>query len=170
MNIIYYIIWTLFLLLFLYYIFLKYTESKINNLEEKIKNLFLERTSLIPSVYEISDKYLNKHNEIFNEILSLRKKEFSETNNNIDLVHSINTKKLIHHEINFIFKICNKHNKLIKEAKFIYLRNLIIKKSSDIWNNLELYKNAINKFNKLIFYKNTTVIWLFFPISKKEKI
>jgi hypothetical protein len=82
----------------------------------------------------------------------------------------MNTKKLIHHEINFIFKICNKHPELIKEWGFIYLRNLIIKKSNKIWDKIEKYKKAIKILNKLIFYKNITIIWLFFPISKKQKI
>lgn len=118
--------------IFFYYIFLLYIERKINNLEKKIKKKFIEKTSLIPAVFEISNQYLNKHNEIFSEILQLRKIEFSQDNNNLDLVDIIATKKIIHHEINFIFKICNKHNELIKEAKFIYLRNLIIKKSNDI--------------------------------------
>jgi hypothetical protein len=115
MNTFYYILIALIIIIFFYYIFIKHSENKINKLEEKIKKLFLERTSLIPSVFEISDKYLNKHDEIFHEILNLRKVEFSQANNNIDLAHIMNTKKLIHHEINFIFKICNKHPELIKE-------------------------------------------------------
>ena len=168
----FYIIWIsiLFFSIFLYYIFLKYIENKIFNLEEKIKKLFLERSNFIPWVYEISNGFLNRHNEIFHEILNLRKIEFSQDANNLELVEIIETKKLIHHEINFIFKVCNKHNQLIKEAKFIYLRNLIIKKSADIWENIEKYRKAIKYFNKLIFYKNITIIWLIFPISKKWEI
>jgi len=115
MNAIYYILIVIIIIVFIYYIFLKYSENKINNLEENIKKLFLERTSLIPAVFEISEKYLNKHDEIFHDILNLRKIEFSQANNNIDLSHIMNTKKLIHHEINFIFKICNKHPELIKQ-------------------------------------------------------
>ena len=129
METIIYLLIAIILIIFIYYIFIKYSEKKINNLENKIKKLFLERTSLIPAVFEISDRYLNKHEEIFHEILNLRKIEFSQANNNIELVNILNTKKLIHHEINFIFKICNKHPELIKEASFIYLRNLIIKKA-----------------------------------------
>lgn len=170
MNILIYLLITFFILLFIYYLFLKYYENKINNLEKEIKNLFLERTNLIPSVFEVSNDFLNRHNDIFHEFLNLRKIEFSQANNNLELNSILETKKLIHHEINFIFKICNKHPKLIKEAKFIYLRNLIIQKSEEIWNNLEKYKIAISIFNKLIFYKNITIIWIFFPISKKIKI
>ena len=170
MTILTYIFITILLALFVYYIFLKHIEYKINKLENKIKKLFLERTSLIPSIFEVSEKYLSKHNEIFHEVLNLRKIEFSEENNNLAISEMINTKKLIHHEINFIFKICNKHPKLIKEAKFIYLRNLIIKKSDKIWKKVEKYKRAIKILNKLIHYKNITILWLFFPISKKHKI
>jgi len=170
MEIIYYIIWGVFLLLIIYYIFLKFYENKINLLEEKIKKLFSERTALIPWVFEISNIFLTKHDEIFHEILNLRKMEFSQANNNIPLSEIMSTKKLIHHEINFIFKVCNKHPKLIKEWNFIYLRNLIIKKSSKIWKEVKKYKMVTKKFNKLIFYKNLTIIWLLFPISKKVKI
>jgi len=170
MEIIYYIIWGVFLLLIIYYIFLKFYENKVNLLEEKIKKLFLERTALIPWVFEVSDIFLTKHDEIFHEILNLRKIEFSQANNNIPLSETMSTKKLIHHEINFIFKVCNKHPKLIKEWNFIYLRNLIIKKSSKIWKEIEKYKMVTKKLNKLIFYKNLTIIWLLFPISKKVKI
>lgn len=170
METIIYLLIAIILIIFIYYVFIKYNEKKIDNLENKIKKLFIERTSLIPAVFEISEKYLNKHDEIFHEILNLRKIEFSQENNNIDLLHIMNTKKLIHHEINFIFKICNKHPELIKEASFIYLRNLIIKKSDEIWKNIKNYKIYINILNKLIFYKNITIIWLLFPISKKQKI
>jgi hypothetical protein len=88
----------------------------------------------------------------------LRKIEFSETNNNLELYQVMNTKKLIHHEINFIFKICNKHPKLIREEKFIYLRNLVIKKSNKIGKNIEKYKIAIQILNKFISYKNMTIL------------
>lgn len=170
MNITIYILIALTVLIFIYYLFLKYNENKINILEEEIKNLFLERTNLIPSVFEISNGFLNKHEDIFHEIINLRKIEFSQANNNLELNAILKTKKLIHHEINFIFKICNKHPKLIKEAKFIYLRNLIIQKSEEIWRNIEKYKIVVLIFNKLIFYKNITILWLLFPVSKKNKI
>ncbi|MDQ7009839.1 MAG: hypothetical protein Q9M94_06100 [Candidatus Gracilibacteria bacterium] len=170
MSIFIYILITLTVIIFLYYIFLKYSENKINLLEEEIKKLFLERTALIPSVFEISNLFLNKHEDIFHEILNLRKVEFSQSNNNLDLYLILKTKKLIHHEINFIFKICNKHPKLIKEAKFIYLRNLIIQRSDKIGKNIEKYKKDIYYLNKLIFYKNITIIGLLFPIYKKIKI
>jgi len=170
MTIIIYIISSFFLLILIDYIFLKYYIYKIDLLENKIKKLFLERTALIPAIFEVSNLYLIKHNEIFHEILNLRKIEFSQANNNMKLSDIIKIKKLIHHEINFIFKICNKHPQLIKEWNFIYLRNLIIKKSNDIWTNITLYKMSIEKINKLIFYKNITIIWFLFPISKKTKI
>lgn len=170
MDIKIYILISLTILIFIYYLFLKYFENKINILEEEIKRLFLERSDLIPSVFDVSNDFLNKHEDIFHEILNLRKIEFSQSSNNLELNTILETKKLIHHEINFIFKICNKHPKLIKEAKFIYLRNLIIQKSQEIWKNLEKYKIAISLFNKLIFYKNITILGLIFPISKKVKV
>jgi len=157
-------------LLVIFFAFLKYREYKIGLLEEKIKTLFLQRTALIPSICEVSKPYLNKHEDIFCEILKLRKKEFSESSSHIELYRELETKKLIHHEINFIFKVCNKHNKLIKEGKFIYLRNLIIQRSSAIWENIALYKHVNKQQNKLIHYKNMTILWFLLPVSKKTEI
>lgn len=157
-------------ILFFYYIFIKHTEKKINKLENKIKNLFLERTSLIPSVFEVSEDFISKHDDIFYEILCLKKIEFSQANNNLEMYEIIEIKKLIHHEVNFIFKVCNKHPKLIQNAEFIYLRNLVINKSQLIWEKIEIYKRAIDIFNKLIFYKNITILGYLFYISKKNNI
>ncbi len=165
-----YIAWIVVALIFIFFVFLKYRESKITRLENSIKSLFLERTALIPAIYEISKPYLTKHDDIFNEILKLRKREFAESTWEINLHSILQTKKLIHHEINFIFKVCNKHHSLIREGKFIYLRNLIIEKSNTIWTQIRLYKKINAQQNKLINWKNYTFIGLFFYISKKVEI
>ena len=165
-----YIICFFIFLVFLFFIFLRYREYKIKKLEENIKSLFLERSALIPYIYEISKPYLTKHSDIFDEVLKLRKREFLESTWKIDLHSILHTKKLIHHEINFIFKICNKHPSLIKEGKFIYLRNLIIEKSNSIWTKIDLYKRISSQQNKLIRYKNLTVIWFVLYIQKKVEI
>jgi len=164
------IILTLLMIIFIFYVYLSYIKRKINSLEEKIQRQFLERTDLIPWLYEVSREHLTKHNEIFDEILELRKKEFAESTkyNNLHIV--IKTKKIIHHEINFLFRIFNKHNGLIKEWKFIYLRNLIIKKSFDISKDLEKYKILVKQLNKLINIKNYTILWLIFPLRKKVEL
>jgi len=64
---------------FLFFVFLKYRENKIKALENSIKSLFLERTALIPAIYEVSKPYLTKHDDIFDEVLKLRKREFAES-------------------------------------------------------------------------------------------
>jgi len=164
------IILTLLMIIFVFYVYLSYIKRKINSLEEKIQRQFLERTDLIPWLYEVSREHLTKHNEIFDEILELRKKEFAESTkyNNLHIV--IKTKKIIHHEINFLFRIFNKHKGLTKEWKFIYLRNLIIKKSFDISKDLEKYKILVKQLNKLINIKNYTILWLIFPLRKKVEL
>ncbi len=170
MDIILYALWFFGIIIFLFFLFLKYREYKITHLENSIKRLFLERTALIPAIYEISKPYLTKHDDIFNEVLKLRKREFAESAWNINLHWLLQTKKLIHHEINFIFMVCNKHQLLIREWKFIYLRNLIIEKSNSIWTKIEVYKKITAQQNKFINWKNTTLIWFFFYISKKIEI
>jgi hypothetical protein len=64
----------------------------------------------------------------------------------------------------------NKHPKLLKKWKIIYLRDLIIEKSFDIWDLLKLYKNIVKKYNKLIDIKNYTILGLLIPLQKKEVI
>lgn len=145
-------------------------KNKINSLENYIKNLFNIRTNIIPSLFEVSHTNLVRHDEIFREIVKLRKISFSERSLSRDLHEIIGTEQLIHNELNFIFKICNKHQKLIKNWKFIYLRELVISNSSNIWEYLKLYKNIIKKYNSLIKIKNYTLIGLLIPISKKEDI
>jgi hypothetical protein len=164
------IIWTIITLLVIFYIYLKILESTLQKEENTIKNLFLKRTALIPSIFEITKKHLNKHDEIFNEILKLRKKEFSEMWLELPLYAILETKKEIHHEINFIFRISNTQMKLIREWKFIYLRELIIKESLHIWDAIEKYKISIAQINKLIDFKNYTLIWYFLPMRKKTQI
>ena len=83
---IYFIIFALVLFLFLNMILLFFS-SKINRLEQKIKYHFRSRTSSIPSLFEVSKDHLNRHNDIFKEILRLRNIEFCENNLEVSLVN-----------------------------------------------------------------------------------
>ncbi len=166
---IYYTIWILiFYIIFMIFIIL--IKIKIEKLEKKILYIFNEKNNQIPSIYEVTKDYLNKHNEIFNELIILKKKDFSENTINTKLTEKTNTYKLIHNELNFIFKVCNKHPKINKNHNFLYVKDIIIEISFDLWKRLELYKKIVKKFNNLIFIKNITIIWLLFPIEKKEEI
>lgn len=151
-------------------VFILLLKSKIDSLENYIKNLFNIRTNIIPSLFEVSHSNLVRHDEIFREIIKLRKISFSERSLDRSLAEIIWTEQLIHNELNFIFKICNKHQKLLTNWKFIYLRELVIANSSNIWDYLKLYKAIIKKYNFLIKIKNYSLIWLFIPISTKEDI
>jgi hypothetical protein len=94
-----------------------------------IIQLFLSRTNSIVSLYEVTLPYLEKHSEVFQEILQLRKKEFNlvELSTNIEAFLELEAK--IHHEFNFIYQVCNAHGKLQKEKKFLYVREIILEKS-----------------------------------------
>lgn len=165
-----YIIITLTIFLALWLWFLLLLKSKIDFLENHIKNLFNLRVNIIPSIFEVSLPALIKHDEIFKEIIKLRKASFSERSLDKKLNEIIRTELLIHNELNFIFKICNKHHKLLINSKFIYIRELLISNSSNIWKNIKIYKEIINKYNFFINLKNYSIIWLLIPINKKERI
>ncbi len=167
---IYMLFWTLTFCIFCFFIFIKIKEYGVNKKEEIIKQLFIQRTALIPSVYEISKDFLTKHEDIFDEALKLRMREFWEDSRSNSLYKIMPTKKLIQHEINFIFKVCNKHKKLIREWKFIYLRNELMEKSRIISQEVDLYQEKSKGFNKLIQIKNSTIIGYLFPVMKKLEL
>jgi hypothetical protein len=98
--------------------------------------------------------------------LILKQKDFSENLFCNTLIWKSKTYKLIHNELNFIFRVCNKHPKINKDPKFLLVKDNIIEKSEELWKKLNLYKKITNKFNTYIIIKNLTIIWLFIPISK----
>ena len=165
-----YILIFLFTTFILYILFLYLLESKINDLEGKIKTLFSNRTWLISSLFELTKNDLIRHDEIFTNILKYRKIEFSQLDHKDSFYKLINTELLIHNELNFIFKVCNKHPKLMKKWNFIYIRELVINRSSKIWKMIKLYKKIIISYNRFISIKNMTILWLIIPIYKKEHI
>jgi len=142
-------------------------DVKVQKLERRIKRRFVSRSDTIPGIFEISKKYLNKHDEIFKEAVRLRKMELHLNNTNTKLYKIIEIEGLIHHEFNFIFKVCNKHKALTEDAKYNYIKEIIIYKSHEIGKNMELYKVIAAKLNKLIKIKNYTLIGAFIPIEKR---
>ncbi len=159
------------LFLTLFYIFLLALKSKIWKLELLIKKLLYQRTNLIPSIYEVTKKHLTKHDEIFEEIIKLRKIEFSlNDSNNVSFIEILKNERYIHHEMNFIYSVCLKNKKLENEWRFQYIKELTIDRSYKIWEKVEKYRKIVDTFNNLITIKNYTIIWLFFPINKKVEI
>lgn len=159
------------LLIWLYiigYIFLFLFYRKLSHLEKRITLLFQTRTDSIPSIYEISKPYLTRPQEIFQESFDLRKQEFIIIENNTPLKWLIEVESHIHHEIVFIFKVCAKHPKLLKDWNFIYIREIVIQKSREISEYIELYKTMSERYNKYIQIKNMTLIWLLIPLQQKD--
>jgi len=166
----YYILLTALSLYIIFIIFLYLLNLKIDKFETIIIENFKEKNNQIPSIYEVTSKYLTKHDEIFKEILKLRKTEFVENSFYSKLIQKIKTNKLIHNELNFIFRICNKHPKLDINWKFLFIKDNIVEKNSILEKNLKIYKKIVKQYNYMIFIKNITIIWLLFPIYKKEII
>lgn len=154
----------------IFIIFIFYYKSKIKKFEKKIQRLFSQRSNLIPSIYDITLSRVSKHSEIFQQIRYLRTKDFSENSVLYDLAHKIQTYQQIHNELNFIFKITNKHPELLKNKKFLYIRDLVIEHSHQISVSLQLYKKISHTYNTMITIKNWTIIGLCIPIQRIEKI
>lgn len=163
--ILYIITWTLIFSYILYIIFLYLLKSKINKLENKIKKSFNKRTNLITSLFEVTKWILNKHDDIFKDILALRIKEFNQIEYEKNIQEIFYNESKIHFELNFIFRICISNKKLEKNWNFLYIKDLIFWKSEEIWKSIQLYKNIIKKYNKFIYIKNLSIIWLLIPIN-----
>lgn len=155
----------------LFYLFLLALNSKIWKLEKLIIWLLKQRTDLIPSLYEITENFLTKHNEIFEEVIKLRKVEFTlNDNDNVSFIEILKNERYIHHEMNFIFSVCLKNKKLENNWRFQYIKELTIDRSYKIWEKVENYRKIVDTFNNFITLKNYTIIWLLFPLSKKVEI
>lgn len=114
----------------LFNIFLILLDRKIKKLENKIIFLFERRTNIVPSLYEITKHYFNKHTEVFYQILHLRKREFSNYNDSFQ--ERFNIEIQIHHELNFIFKVIHQHKKIKKESKYLLIEDLFLENSLEI--------------------------------------
>lgn len=167
MNIYAYIFITLATLLWIASIWIYFLHKKIEFFEYKLMLLFSKRSDIFPWLYEVSSDTLSRHSEIFSEILSLRKQEFSLMSSNRKIEWYIELQSHIHHEINFIFQVCNKNPALIKDKNFLYLRDIIISASSDISQEMKKYRRIIEIYNQIIFYKNCSIIWFIIPFTKK---
>lgn len=165
------LLWSfVFIVLASFSLFIFFLKRKIWILEKKIISLFLARTNLIPWIFEVSKDVLIKHNDIFREILALRKLEFTEKENNVEFYQFIETESKVHHELNFIFKICNKHPHLLQDGRFIYLRDLLIDRSMNISENIILYKSISKKINRFISLSRFGLIWLLIPFKEINEI
>ena len=161
------IFWVIILFLVITSIYFYLYQRKLLQKESSIIKGFLERTDNMIGIYEITKWYLEKHTEIFESILDLRKKEFhlKEVSENIEAFYELEL--LIHHELNFIFQVCNTHPKLQKDKKFLYLRDIILEKSFLLWKKIDNYNKHIEVYNTMIVYKNYSLIGFMLPFHKK---
>lgn len=164
------VIFLISLILLCGYVFFHIFTYRIFLLEKKIISAFSSRSDTIPSLFEVSKNNVVRHNEIFWEVLSLRKKEFSLRGISENLESFIEVEQYIHHEINFIFQICNKNPWLLKQKRFLYIRDIIMNKSSTIGKLIRTYNKIIEIYNSLIKIKNYSIIGLLLPFSKKTSI
>jgi len=160
-----------------YLIKLSFHAKNIKKQEKKIRQIYNTRANMIPSIYEVTIWTFNKHSEIFQDILKYRKlelykyyvQEFTDNMDN-DFAKLIHIENLILHELKFIFKVSNKHNKLCKKWNFLYIRDLLINKNSELIAELIIHKKRIKKFNNFLNYKKYTILWLLIPIYKKTEL
>jgi len=141
---------------------------KVNKIERKIEYIYKQRSNLIPSFYLITKDYINKHDEVFAEILKLRKFQFF--CNEKDFITNIQQDLKINDEITFIFTLLSNNYKINKNWKYLYLRDLFLKYSWQINEVSKQYKSIIKKYNNLLKFKNLTIIWFFLNFEEKFEL
>jgi len=161
------IISLVFALISFWAIFLYILSYKIRIFEQKIISIFVSRSDIFPSLYEVCRWTVSRQNEIFHEAMELRKKEFIMTWVSTNLEAFLELESKFHHEINFIFQVCNKNSSLLKDKNFLYIRDVVIDRSQEISSMMKKYKKIIEIYNKIITIKNYTIIWLILPFQKK---
>ncbi len=168
---IFYIILSIFSIIGIcYFLFLFLFNLKLLKLGKKIDVLFHKKSQIIPALFEVSKEHIVKPEEIFSQILHLRLEIFSNRWLNKNFYDTIGLQQKIHKELDFIFRVCSKHPKLIKNYKFYYIKEVIFSLSEELWENIKLYKFMAKKYNQIRSIKYFTIIWIFIPIQKKEEI
>ncbi len=160
MEISWLIIWLIILIILLLNIFVFFLRKKIEKLENKIILLLKKRNYQIISIYSISKDILNRHNEIFSDFLELKRRDFFENTYNLDLRSKAITNQMLHNEIGFIFKICDKNKRFYKNEVYNYIKDSIIEKSYEIWEYYYVYNNISKKYNILSKISRLTIIWI----------
>jgi hypothetical protein len=110
-----------FIFFIIFIIRLVFIKKNLDKLEDNIKEAFNARTNMIPAIFDATQNSFSRHNLIFEDILKYRRKELYKyynledtDNKDNEFISLLYIEKLIHHELNFIFKVSNKHPKLAK--------------------------------------------------------
>lgn len=170
MHIVFWIIWTLAAIYVWAFAVLYFFYTKIKKFELALIDVFCDRSDVFPSLYEVCRWYVARQEEIFAEAMNLRIREFSMRSVSKSLEAFLTLEGELHHEINFIFQVCNKHPKLSKDKHFLYVRDVMIAKSSRISKKMKIYRRIITMYNKSIQIKNYSIIGLLIPFKKRELI
>jgi hypothetical protein len=117
-----YLIISVVAILILFFAFLYWFQHRLNKLELSILSSFSNRTNIIPSLFEITRDVIVKHDQVFAQSLNLRKEEFAKMSVSEPLYSFMDLEVSLHKELNFIYKVCSKHPKMMKNSKFVYLR------------------------------------------------
>jgi len=160
--------WTIFVVVVIFLalnITLKYFDYRLQLMEFHTILLFEKRTQLVPALYEITKEFLAGHDEIFAEILRLRKVEFAGYEQSF--AKRIATETRIHHELNFIFSAANANPRLQRNGRFLLVRDLFLENSRGIGERVAIYKAIIKKINLCIDLKKFTVVGWFFRVEKR---
>jgi hypothetical protein len=142
-------------------IFVNLLWKKLNKLESIIIDIFKKRNNQITTIYWISKNTLVKQDEIFETFFKLKRQSFWEDSYKTTFNNKIHLYKKIHYEINFIIKICEKHKNIMDNPVYIYIKDSILDKSSNIWTNIKQYTVIEKQYKMLSKISKFTIIWLF---------
>lgn len=137
-----------------------FVKIKVKKLQKKIIDLLKKRNNQIYSIFIIWKNDIIKSEEVFSWFIEIYNKElWNEDFWSFD--DKIKTNTLIHKEIDFIFKICEKHISIIKNEKYNYIKDSILNKSYDIWEYIKYNKKIKQIYKKVDLISKIFIIWFF---------
>lgn len=144
-----------------------YFLRKLRNEEQKIVDLFLEKTSKIPAIIEVMRPTVADVSA-FDAITDLHSQAMIHRYDTIYDLLEHNAR--IEHEFSFLMKLSMQIPRLQKDKYFLYIREFIMQYERDMRKNFSQANAAIKKWNQFVRLKNITGIGFVFPGSKKETI
>jgi hypothetical protein len=156
------IIFAVVIFVIVFNLFVYFLWRKVMKLEKIIIGLHKSKNSQIVWIYQVAKDDLVKWNEIFKEFFELKRRDFWEEGFYTRLRDKSLIYKKIHNEVNFIFKICEKHENIQINPIYIYLKNLIHKKDKEIWEKMSLYEDIAKKYDNYKAISYFTIVGYFY--------
>lgn len=141
--------------------------SRMVQIEQKMTDLFLQKSSKIPALIEVMRPFVAAQKS-FETTIQLHAEAMMQELDSLYALLVLNAK--IEREYAFLMKLSVQITELQKNEQFLYIRDFIMQYEREMRNHVARYNTAVGRWNRFIFLKNCTLIGFFLPGSTREKI